>query len=162
MIKEVIRQRMIDAMKAKDKKTKEAYAYLLDQIQKAEKALMSEKNPTPKLNESEEVDVIKKVVKQIKAGVDKTLANAAENGVKAESLENYIADRQFEINLYSEFLPEEMSEDQIMAVIQEVVSTLPSPVNKGMLMKNLMPKVKGKADGKLVSTLVENYLKTLN
>ena len=62
----------------------------------------------------------------------------------------------------SEFAPEEMSEDAIRAVIQEVIASLgiekPEGKDKGKIMKELMPKVKGKADGALVNKLVGETL----
>ena len=62
----------------------------------------------------------------------------------------------------SEFAPEEMSEDAIRAVIQEVIASLgiesPSGKDKGKIMKELMPRVKGKADGALVNKLVGETL----
>ena len=62
----------------------------------------------------------------------------------------------------SEFAPEEMSEEAIRAVIKEVIETLgiaePSGKDKGKIMKELMPKVKGKADGSLVNKLVGEIL----
>jgi uncharacterized protein YqeY len=158
MIRDIVRQKMITAMKNKDKRTKDVYAYLLDQIQKEEKSRQSDKNPNPVLTDADEVAVCQKVVKAIKSGVDKTMSEAVKNGVKMYDLKNYIEDCEFKIKLYSEFLPEEMSEEQIKSVILETANELGENVNKGMLMKNLMPKVKGKADGKLVSTLVEKYL----
>ena len=51
-----------------------------------------------------------------------------------------------------------MYSEEIKAVIQSVLSDLgidaPTAKDKGRIMKELMPKVKGKADGKLVSELV--------
>ena len=55
-----------------------------------------------------------------------------------------------------------MSEDAIRAVIQEVAVSLglenPTGKDKGKMMKELMPKVKGKADGALVNKLVGEFL----
>ena len=55
-----------------------------------------------------------------------------------------------------------MSEDQIKAEIDAVLSELgidaPTMKDKGNIMKNLMPRVKGKADGKLVNQLVGEKL----
>ena len=160
----IVRGKMVDAMKAKDKRTKDVYAYLLDQIQKEDKGRKNEENPNPPpLTAEEEIAVIERVVKQIRTGVDKTVkqANEKEN-LSAETkkeLETYIADREFEIKLYSEFLPKKMDTDEINAIITEVIESLGDNVNKGMVMKNLMPKVKGKADGKLVNKLVEAALR---
>lgn len=53
-------------------------------------------------------------------------------------------------------------EDEIKAVIREVLSGLgiekPLPKDKGRIMKELMPKVKGKADGKVVNGLVASFM----
>lgn len=161
MIRDIVRQKMISAMKDKDKRTKDVYAYLLDQIQKEEKSRQSDKNPNPVLSDADEITVVQRVVKQIKSGVDKTLAEVEANGIKKkDELNTYIEDCEFKIKLYSEFLPEEMSEEQIKVVILETVNEMGGSVaNKGVLMKNLMPKVKGKADGKMVNMLVERFIK---
>lgn len=51
-----------------------------------------------------------------------------------------------------------MGEDEIRPIIAQVLKDLsiekPQPQDKGRIMKELMPKVKGKADGKLVNSLV--------
>ena len=159
MIKEIVREKMIAAMKAKDEKQKTVYKYLLDQLMKAEKAKQTAENPNPVLAEAEEVAVIQSLIKQTKGGIDKTMAEAAKKGINPTDLSEFVEEREFELKLYSEFVPAEMTAEEIQNVIKEVAETLPAPINKGMLMKNLMPKVKGKADGKLVSTLVEEFLK---
>lgn len=161
MIKEIVRNKMVAAMKAKDEKQKMVYKYLLDQLMKAEKAKQTATNPNPVLSESEEIAVVQALIKQTRGGIDKTLAEAKKNGVnpdKMAELDKFVAEREYELKLYAEFVPAEMTADEIQNVIYETVATLPAPVNKGILMKNLMPKVKGKADGKLVAELVEQYL----
>ena len=54
-----------------------------------------------------------------------------------------------------------MDADEIKAIISGVLSDLgieaPTPQDKGKIMKELMPKVKGKADGKLVNSILETY-----
>lgn len=159
MIRDIVRQKMISAMKNKDKRTKDVYAYLLDEIQKEEKSRQSAKTPNPKLTSSDELAVVQRVVKAIKSGVDKTVAEAEKKGIEKAELKDYIEDCEFKVKLYAEFLPEEMSEEQIKAVILETVNELGGNVNKGMLMKNLMPKVRGKCDGKIVNALVEKFIK---
>ena len=56
-----------------------------------------------------------------------------------------------------------LGEDEIKAIIEGVLSELgienPTGKDKGNIMKHLMPKVKGKADGKLVNDLVSTYFK---
>ena len=56
-----------------------------------------------------------------------------------------------------------MSEDEIRETVAGVIAELgieePKASDKGKIMKNLMPKVKGKADGSLVSKVVGEILK---
>ena len=56
-----------------------------------------------------------------------------------------------------------MSEDEIKATIQSVLDELgitePTGKDRGKIMKDLMPKVKGKADGKLVNQMFASMLK---
>ena len=61
-----------------------------------------------------------------------------------------------------EYAPKMMDEAEIKAVVSEVLTSLgldaPIAKEKGKIMKELMPKVKGKADGKLVSEVVASFL----
>ena len=61
-----------------------------------------------------------------------------------------------------EYAPKMMSEDEIKAAIDEVLIELgidkPLPKDKGRIMKVLMPKVRGKADGKLVNDLLAGFM----
>ena len=60
--------------------------------------------------------------------------------------------------MLSEFAPKELSEDEIRAEIRKVLDELnisaPAAKDRGVIMKSLMPRVKGKADGAVVSRLV--------
>ena len=65
---------------------------------------------------------------------------------------------QFRMAVYQEFAPEDMNEDQIREVITQVLAELgietPTAKDKGKIMKELMPRVKGKADGKEVNRVL--------
>lgn len=65
-----------------------------------------------------------------------------------------------EVAILMEYLPAQLTEDEIRAIITETIAEVgaASPADKGKLMGALMPKVKGKADGKLVNTLVTELL----
>ena len=69
-----------------------------------------------------------------------------------------IEECKFRIAVYEEFVPKMMEADAIEAVIKETLAELgidaPTVKDKGKIMKVLMPKVKGKADGKLVNQLL--------
>lgn len=144
---EQIRAEMVTAMKNKDKDRKDTLSMLLARLKN--KAI----DKRADLTEAEEFEIIKKEIKQTKETME--LAPADRTDIK-EECEKRLA-------VLQEFAPEEMSEDAIKARINEVLARLgienPAPSDKGKIMKELMPKVKGKADGALVNKLVGEVLK---
>ena len=139
---DVIRKEMMTAMKNKDKERKESLSMLLSALKNAQIDKRED------LTEAEENTIIAKEIKQTK-----------------ETMDTYPADRtdiidecKARLAVLEEFAPEQMSEEQIEAEINAVLAELgidaPTMKDKGKVMKNLMPRVKGKADGKLVNQLV--------
>lgn len=145
MIEEV-RSQMMTAMKNKDKERKESLSMLLSALKN--KAI----DKRADLTEAEEFEVVKKEIKQTKETME--LAPADRTDIR-EECEKRLA-------VYQEFAPEEMSEEAIRAQIEEVLSVLgitePTGKDKGKIMKELMPRVKGKADGGLVNKIVGEML----
>ncbi|MBU9727178.1 GatB/YqeY domain-containing protein [Diplocloster modestus] len=137
-----IRAEMVTAMKNKDKSRKDSLSMLLSAL----KNVQIDKRED--LTEAEENAVIAKEIKQTKETMDSCPAD------RTDILEECRA----RLAVYKEFAPEEMNEEQIQAVIQNVLKELgisePTGKDKGRIMKELMPKVKGRADGKLVNALV--------
>lgn len=145
MIEEV-RSQMMTAMKNKDKERKESLSMLLSALKN--KAI----DKRADLTQAEEFEVVKKEIKQTKETME--LAPADRTDIK-EECEKRLA-------VYQEFAPEEMSEEAIRAQVEEVLSVLgitePAGKDKGKIMKELMPRVKGKADGGLVNKIVGEML----
>lgn len=144
---DVVRAAMIEAMKAKDKARKESLSMLLSALKNAQ---IDKREP---LTEAEENAVVKKEMKQTQETYD--LAPQDRQDIRDEAAAR--------IQVYKEFAPEDMSEDQIRQVIQEVLQELgiekPTPKDKGAVMKVLMPRVKGKADGKMVNETLASMMK---
>ena len=142
-----IRAEMVTAMKNKDKDRKETLSMLLAALKN--KAI----DKRADLTEAEEYEVIKKEIKQTKETLELAPADRTD---LIEQCEKRIA-------VLSEFAPEEMSAEAIKAVIDEVLQQLgitePTVKDKGKVMKELMPKVKGKADGALVNKIVGEMLR---
>ena len=136
---DVIRGAMVEAMKAKDKARKDSLSMLLSALKNAE---IEKRSP---LTEEEENAIVKKEIKQCQETFD--TAPADREDIKEEAASR--------IAVYKEFSPEDMSVEQIKEVIAGVLAELgietPTPADKGRIMKVLMPKVKGKADGKVVN-----------
>lgn len=70
------------------------------------------------------------------------------------------ADLHKEIAIISEYLPEQLGEAELKAIVEETVREVgaSSKAEMGKVMAALMPKVKGRADGKLVNQLVQRQL----
>ena len=136
---DVVRKAMMDALKAGDKPRKEALSLLLSAL----KAKNIDKRAD--LTEDEENAV---VYKEIKEAADRA---------------DIIDECKLRIAVWSEFAPARMDEDAIRAVIRETLAELgvdaPTAKDKGKLMKSLMPKLNGKAEGRLVNQLVGEVLK---
>jgi uncharacterized protein YqeY len=64
------------------------------------------------------------------------------------------------LSVIDEYLPEQLSEDEIAAVIDEAIAEVGAegPRGTGLVMKTIMPKLKGRADGKMVKDLVQSKL----
>lgn len=141
-----VQQQMMAAMKAKDTERKNALSLLLSAL----KAKAKDKRAD--LTEDEENAIIQKEIKQTRETMD--AAPTERDDIRQEC--------QFKLEVYKAFAPQEMDEDQIRALVQSVLDqlqiTAPTMRDKGPVMKNLMPQVKGKADGKLVNKIVGEML----
>ena len=127
---DVVRAEMVKAMKAGDKERKNALSMLLSALKNATIDKRSD------LTEEEADVIVRKEIKQTQETLDTTPAERTE----------IIEECKFRIAVYEE------------AVIKETLAELgidaPTVKDKGKIMKVLMPKVKGKADGKLVNQLL--------
>ncbi len=141
-----VRSEMVAAMKNKEKDRKDALSMLLSALKN--KAIDKRED----LTEAEEFEVVKKEIKQTKETME--LAPADRADIK-EACEKRLA-------VYQEFAPEEMSEEAVLAEVKAVLAALaidaPSMKDKGKVMKELMPRVKGRADGGMVNKIVGEVL----
>lgn len=141
-----VRSEMVAAMKNKEKDRKDALSMLLSALKN--KAIDKRED----LTEAEEFEVVKKEIKQTKETME--LAPADREDIK-EACEKRLA-------VYQEFAPEEMSEEAVLAEVKAVLAALaidaPSMKDKGKIMKELMPRVKGRADGGMVNKIVGEVL----
>lgn len=146
---EQIKADMIAAMKNKDKKRKDVLAYLVAQLKNVE---IDKRRP---LTDDEVNEVINKQIKQ----TEDVLA------LTPKDRTNIIEENEFTISVLKEYAPEMMDEAAIRHEVYATCTDLGIKVSsltakdKGKLMKALMPKVKGRADGKLVNKVVSEYCK---
>lgn len=142
---EEVRSAMVAAMKAGDKDTKETLSMLLAALKN--KAIDKRSD----LTEEEEIQVVMKEIKQTKETLEMTPENRTD----------IIEECKRRIAVLETYAPKLMGEDEIREIIASVIAELgitePTAKDKGRIMKNLMPKVKGKADGRLVNDLVSTF-----
>lgn len=102
----------------------------------------------------EDSDVVAVIRKQIKARQD-----SIEQFTKGSRLD--LAEKETkELNILKEYLPAQLSEEEVNKFIEEVISASGAVGMKdmGRVMKELNEKIAGKADGKLISDLVKKKL----
>ena len=143
---EEVRADMVKAMKAGDKETKETLSMLLAALKN--KAI----DKRDDLTEEEETQVIMKEIKQTKETLEMTPADRTE----------IIDDCNKRLAVLEQYAPKMMDEAEIrgviLATLKEVGIETPTAKDKGKIMKVLMPKVKGKADGKLVNEILTSIM----
>ena len=141
-----VRSAMVAAMKARDKDRKDSLSALLSALKN--KAI----DKRADLTEEEENQVILKEIKQTQETLELTPPDRTD----------IIEECKSRIAVLQEFAPHMMDEAEIRAVAAEVLAGLgietPTAKDKGKIMKELMPKVKGKADGKLVNEVIASLL----
>ena len=144
---DVVRAEMVKAMKEGNKPRKAALSMLLSALKN--KAIDKRED----LTEEEENTVVLKEIKQTQESLDTTPADRTD----------IIEDCKLKLSVYEEFAPKFMTEDEIKATIQTVLNKLgitePTGKDKGKIMKELMPLVKGKSDGKVVNQMVSTFMK---
>ncbi len=143
--KEKLTQALKDAIRARDNRRKSAIRMTLAAIKNAEIEAKSE---------LEEPDVLAIIQKEIK--IRKETIEAAEMAKR----EDLIIESKAEIEILETFLPQRLTneelEDMARAAIAESGAT--SPRDMGQVMKMLMGQVRGRADGKTVSQIVQKLL----
>ncbi len=146
-LKQTLTEDMKAAMKAREsgKKRLSVIRMVLSSLKNAEIDKKAE------LSEDEVIEVLSREVKKRKDALEE-YERAGRQDI-ADGLRD-------EINILMNYLPEQMSEEEIRRLVREVIDEVkPSgPRDMGKVMGKLMPVVKGKADGKLVNLIVKELI----
>ncbi|MDE7478642.1 MAG: GatB/YqeY domain-containing protein [Lachnospiraceae bacterium] len=137
---EQLQKDMMAAMKARDKVRKDALSAL---VSAAKKVAIDE---GCRDNISEEIvdRVILKEIKSVKEQLDTC----------PDSRENLKQEYQARYDIFQEYAPQMMSAEEVETFITEKFADIVAQKNKGMIMKNVMPELKGKADGSVINQVV--------
>lgn len=106
------------------------------------------------LNDDEVIAIIAKQIKMRKDSIEE---------FKKASRDDLVEKTQKEVDILVTYMPEQLSEEEIIKVIDEVFEIVKPTSMKdlGMIMKEISPKVKGKADMGLVNKLIKEKLNNL-
>jgi len=141
-LKEMVVNDMKLYMRAKDSLALNTIRMLLSEIKYAE---------ISKKEQLEEDEIVKIVMSGIKKRKD--AAEQFESGGRTGLAEKELKEIQF----LDKYLPEQLSENEIESIIINIVQETEDK-NFGQIMKQVMPKVKGKAEGTVVNRLVRKVL----
>ena len=140
-----IENELKEAMQKRDAERRDALRLILAALRSAEKELQRP------LHDDEELQVLQRERKRrIEA------ADAFRAGGREEQAE----DEEYELEILEEFMPEPLSEDEIVEIIDDVISEVgaTSIRDMGRVMAGVMHQVSGRADGSTVSQLVKEKL----
>ena len=149
MLYDTIMTDIKEAMKSHDKETLSTLRFLKSAIDLFKINNKMDRTESP--NDDTVIEVVSKQVKTHKESIEE-FKKAGRNDL----VENLLK----EVQVLSKYLPEQLSEDEVRSKIDEVISSFISSSIKdmGIVMKDLNPIFKGKADMKLVNTIVKEKL----
>lgn len=144
-LKERLQEDWKNALKAKDK-------FKANTISMAKAAVLQiEKTDGVKLEDDAIIEVLAKEVKQRRDAMQEF-----EKGNRQDLIDNC----QLEIEILLDYLPQQLTENEILEMVQEAAVELGANSMKdmGKIMSALKPRTSGRADGKIVNQIVKEYL----
>ncbi len=145
MLRQKIQDDMKSAMKAQEKDRLLALRNIWNAIRNKE---IDAKHD---LSDDEIIGILNTLAKQRRDSIDQ---------FRAGKREDLVAKEEKELSILQGYLPQQLSKEELAAIIKEAIAEASAAglANAGLVMKAVMPKVKGRADGKLVSQLVNESL----
>lgn len=143
--KNELTQALKEAMKARDELKKRVLRLALAAIKNAE---------IDKGEALDEPTILGILQKEVKA------RHETIEGAERANRPDLISEAQAEIDYLEEFLPQPLTTEEVETLAREAIAEVgaTTPREMGMVMKVLMPRVKGRADGKEVSLIVRQLL----
>lgn len=142
-------ERLIDDMKQAMKSQDKFKLSVIRMMRAAAKNLEIDlKRP---LDDKEVLDILSREVKIRKDSLQE---------FKKAGRDDLVAGLATEIDIISQYLPEQLTEEEIQEIVTQTIHELgaSSKADMGKVMSALLPKTKGRADGKLVNQFVQQLL----
>ena len=144
-LKDNIQEAVKRALKQQQRVEVATLRLLLSEIKNAE---IAQQKP---VDDNKVLDVITREVKRRRESIE---------AFKQGNRSDLVAQEEAELAILMSYLPEQMSREEIIATARQVIDVVGAqgPNDKGKVMSQLMPQLKGKADGKEVSEIVSELL----
>ncbi len=146
-----LKAQLMEDMKAA-MKAKEAGKQKLAVIRMVRSAIrQTEIDGKKELDDNDVIALISKEVKMRRDSIEE---------FKKGGRQDLVDQTEAEIAVLMPYLPQQLSEDEVRALVKEAIAATgaSTPKDMGKVMGKLMPKVKGRADGKMVNTIVRELL----
>ncbi len=147
LLREKIQEQLKEAMKSRDKVKTRTLRMVIAALKNFEVEKMGE------ATDEEIIQIIQKEVKRRKEAIEE---------YKKAGREELAQSEREELEILMEYLPKQLTEDEIRSLALEVIKEVGASSLKdlGKVMKVIMPKVKGRADGKVVNRIVREILQS--
>ncbi len=144
-LKTELQEALKEAMRAGDKRRKKTLRMALAEIKNKE----IEKGGA--LEDSEILGILQKEVKSRRETIE---------GAEQAERPDLIQEAEAEIEILKEFLPQPLSKEELRSLVKEIISEVgaESMADMGKVMGALMPKIRGRADGKEANEIVRDLL----
>ncbi len=144
-LRERLQQDLHQAMRSRDEQRKAALRMVIMAIQ------FAEAESTRGLDDADIIDLIRREVKRREEAV---------SIMREAGREDRVAEELPELEILKAYLPAQLDETEIRALVQSVIEEVSanSPRDLGRVMGVVMPRVRGRADGRLVSKIARELL----
>ena len=144
-LKERLMADLKEAMKSKDKLRKDVITMVRAAIKQ------KEVDERVELDDADIENIISKQLKEKKSSIEE---------FKKGNRDDLVKQTNDEIEILLKYLPEQLSDEELKEIIKKVIdeNEITSMKDIGKLMKNVMPLIKGKADGKQVNVIAKELL----
>ena len=140
-----LQKEMVAALKAGNKSRKESISLVIAAIKK----VAIDEGHRDDISEELVNQVLLKEIKSTKEQIDTCPES------RVDLLDQY----KSHLAVIEEFAPKMLSADEVKAILTEKFADVIASKNKGMIMKTVMAELKGKADGKVISSVVADLCK---
>lgn len=140
---EQLQKDMIAAMKAREKSKKDAISSLVSAVKKVAIDEGCRENIPEELVDR----VILKEMKSVKEQIDTC----------PESRTDLLDEYKERYAIFEKYAPVMMTEEEVETIIKQEFAEVIATGNKGQIMKSVMPRLKGKADGKVINQVVAKF-----